>query len=145
MAAAIVIRISKRIQTDPPSRVTAPSLPSLSVHRPSRAARSNGITIGPASTTPFNSIFSSVRGTLFISRLLVPVSSLPFLFTSLFFLRDRLDFFFRFLLRRVDFFLFYGIARYLYIILDSFDESNRCFDIGLAPFRESKQDMTLFE
>lgn len=88
MAATIVIRIPKRIQDR--SAFTChcpfpfPSLvPSLSVHRPSRAARSNGITIGSASATPpasqgapFNSIFSSVRGTLFISRLLVPVSSL---------------------------------------------------------------------
>lgn len=88
VAATIVIRIPKRIQDR--SAFTChcpfpfPSLvPSLSVHRPSRAARSNGITIGSASATPpasqgapFNSIFSSVRGTLFISRLLVPVSSL---------------------------------------------------------------------
>lgn len=87
VAATIVIRIPKRIQDR--SAFTChcpfpfPSLvPSLSVHRPSRAARSNGITIGSASATPRRepllTVFSPPFGVHYSSRassFLFPLSS----------------------------------------------------------------------
>lgn len=106
MAATIVIRIPKRIQDR--SAFTChcpfpfPSLvPSLSVHRPSRAARSNGITIGSASATPRRepllTVFSppfgvhySSRASSFLFPLSFPASPPPLLFRAPFFLPARL-------------------------------------------------------
>lgn len=106
VAATIVIRIPKRIQDR--SAFTChcpfpfPSLvPSLSVHRPSRAARSNGITIGSASATPRRepllTVFSppfgvhySSRASSFLFPLSFPASPPPLLFRAPFFLPARL-------------------------------------------------------